>query len=168
MRRYQVRVGEKTFDITVAADGAEFAVTVDGRQRQVVVADLTSCRSQYLVDSLSREIDLRRHNGYWEVFLEGRQFAVETLDYNLAEIKKAAGVKETAKGPAEILAPMPGLVLNIFVEEGAQVERGETLLSLEAMKMENLIRASGPARIKKILVKPGEAIEKGARLIEFE
>jgi len=68
----------------------------------------------------------------------------------------------------DVKAPMPGLVLEIAVKAGDQVNEGDTLLILEAMKMENVIKAPGAGTVKSIVVKPKDAIEKNAVLIEME
>ena len=67
----------------------------------------------------------------------------------------------------EIKAPMPGLVLDIAVEEGQQVVKGDKILILEAMKMENSIVIPTDATIKTILVKAGQSVEKGQVLVEL-
>jgi biotin carboxyl carrier protein len=68
----------------------------------------------------------------------------------------------------QVKAPMPGLVLSILVEPGQSVHKGDSLLILEAMKMENVIKASADATIKSIAVQKGNAVEKGQLLITFE
>ena len=67
-----------------------------------------------------------------------------------------------------VKAPMPGLVLQITATLGQDVQKGDTLLILEAMKMENVIKATGEGRVKSIAVQQGAAVEKGQLLIEFE
>ena len=67
-----------------------------------------------------------------------------------------------------IKAPMPGLVLKIPTEAGQQIEKGDILLILEAMKMENAIKSPGAGTIKHIKVKEGDAVDKGEVLIELE
>ena len=68
----------------------------------------------------------------------------------------------------DITAPMPGLLLSIEVEVGAEIKKGEALVILEAMKMENVIKSPSDGIIKKITVTEGEAVEKGALLIVLE
>ncbi len=65
----------------------------------------------------------------------------------------------------DIEAPMPGLILNIMAKPGQAIEKGDQLLILEAMKMENVIKSPGPGIIKSIQVSEGEAVEKGQLLI---
>lgn len=66
-----------------------------------------------------------------------------------------------------ITAPMPGLIFEIKVKEGEKVKKGDPLLILEAMKMENIIKSPGDGEVKKILVKNGESVEKNKVLIQF-
>jgi biotin carboxyl carrier protein len=68
----------------------------------------------------------------------------------------------------ELKAPMPGLVVNFLVEIGQEVQIGDKLMILEAMKMENVIKASGQGIVKKINVIKGQSVEKSQILIEFE
>jgi pyruvate carboxylase subunit B len=63
---------------------------------------------------------------------------------------------------------MPGLIVRIHVEVGAEVSAGQGLVVMEAMKMENELRAPAAGRVKAIVVMPGTAVEKGALLIEPE
>jgi biotin carboxyl carrier protein len=64
-------------------------------------------------------------------------------------------------------APMPGLILSIMVEEGQEVKKGDPLLILEAMKMENIIKSPGDGKISALKAKKGDSVEKNQLLIEF-
>lgn len=68
----------------------------------------------------------------------------------------------------ELQAPMPGRIVNIAVEVGQELNVGDEILSLEAMKMENVLKAEGTGTVKTILAKADQVVEKGAVLIEFE
>ena len=74
----------------------------------------------------------------------------------------------SSKHVKEIKAPMPGLVLSIVVTEGQEVKEGDKILILEAMKMENSIMIHANAKIKRIAVKPGQAVDKGQILVELD
>jgi len=74
----------------------------------------------------------------------------------------------SAQKAQDLKAPMPGLVLEIKVAAGDSVEKGDAVLVLEAMKMENVLKASNSATVKAITVTQGQAVEKGEVLIEFE
>ena len=81
-------------------------------------------------------------------------------------VTRSAGQK--AGGPTTLKAPMPGLVVRVAVEAGAKVEAGAPLVVLEAMKMENELRATSAGVVKGVKVKAGQAVEKGQVLVEFE
>ena len=67
-----------------------------------------------------------------------------------------------------VKAPMPGLVLNIMVNQGQEVQKGDPLVILEAMKMENVIKSTGEGRVKVVHAQQGMAVEKGQLLLEME
>ncbi len=69
---------------------------------------------------------------------------------------------------SDIKAPMPGLVLKLFVSEGAEVKKGDNLFVLEAMKMENIIKSPADAIVKSIKIKSGHKVEKGQVLLLFQ
>ena len=68
----------------------------------------------------------------------------------------------------ELQAPMPGRIVNIAVEIGQELNVGDEILSLEAMKMENVLKAEGVGKVKAILFNSNDVVDKGAVLIEFE
>ena len=73
-----------------------------------------------------------------------------------------------ASGPAPLKAPMPGMIVRVNVQVGDAVMPGQSLIVMEAMKMENELRATAAATVKAVLAQPGSAVEKGALLIEME
>ncbi len=106
--------------------------------------------------------------GRWRLHDRGEDIEVEVLDERTRHIRSLLGVGKAQTGPSRLVAPMPGLVLRVQVAVGDTVGTGDGLLVLEAMKMENEIKARGTAVVARILVTPGQAVEKGAPLIEFE
>jgi biotin carboxyl carrier protein len=76
--------------------------------------------------------------------------------------------RRQAQGPGELLAPMPGMVRGVRVAKGQVVAKGDALLVLEAMKMENVLKASAGGTIDEVLVAEGEAVEKGQPLLRFQ
>ena len=106
--------------------------------------------------------------GKWRLALGGRDFRVEVLDERAARLRALAGGGGRKPRVASLSAPMPGLVVRIEVEEGDEVEEGEALLIVEAMKMENELRATAAARVVRVPVRSGQAVEKGQLLVEFE
>lgn len=102
-----------------------------------------------------------------EITIKGNVYTVdlkEDFDALLEKLGMGAGVSAVQ---SKVKAPMPGLVLEIFVKEGQEVTKDEPLLILEAMKMENVIKAPRDGQIKSIGVIKGNAIEKNTLLVEF-
>lgn len=103
-----------------------------------------------------------------KVEVDGEIFEIEIRN-ELDQMLDRMGFSSTAaKVLKDIKAPMPGLVLSIAVEEGQEVQEGDRILILEAMKMENSIVIHANAKIKKVNVKPGQAVDKGQVLVELE
>lgn len=127
----------------------------------------------------------------WSVVLHGRRFKVEVekgpdaegnatvringvrkdirvLDERTQLLEKMGMSVATAAGSGDVTAPMPGKVLEVLVEPGYAVEEGQPLLVLEAMKMENVIKATAAGIVSGVPVQKGDAVEKGSLLIGFE
>ncbi len=100
--------------------------------------------------------------------VDGESFDVEIKDELDQMLDKMGFGAASAKLIKEIKAPMPGLVLVINVSDGEEVTEGHKILILEAMKMENIILIHTNAKIKKIIVSAGQAVEKGQVLVELE
>ena len=102
------------------------------------------------------------------VEVAGEMFEVEIKDQLDQMLEKMGFGIAGGKHIEDIKAPMPGLVVQVSVSEGQEVKEGEPVLVLEAMKMENSIILHGDAKIKKVLVKSGQSVDKGQVLIELE
>lgn len=87
-------------------------------------------------------------------------------EYSLYRGFKPSGLG--GDGAGGLLAQMPGKITEIYVKEGQEVKKGDPLLILEAMKMENVIKANNSGKVLKINVKVGDTVEKGKMLIDFE
>jgi biotin carboxyl carrier protein len=111
------------------------------------------------LDAKNKEVALRIDGQVYKVAIsEPIDILLSKMGMDLKATKKAESVK----------APMPGLILKMLVEPGQHIKKGDGLLILEAMKMENLIKASADAIVKSIKVAERTAVEKGAILIELE
>jgi len=103
-----------------------------------------------------------------KIEIEGEIFDIvikDELDRLLEKMELGSASNKRIK---EIRAPMPGLVLEITITDGQEVNEGDKLLILQAMKMENSIVIHGQARIRKVMVNAGQAVEKGQVLVELE
>ena len=100
---------------------------------------------------------------------------INSVKYTIAlkdkydELLHSLGMDNVASAKInQIKAPMPGMVLNILVHEGNEVKKGDVLLVLEAMKMENVMKCPHDGIIKNVFVNALDKVEKGQKLIEFE
>jgi biotin carboxyl carrier protein len=100
--------------------------------------------------------------------IEGETFTVAIKDQLDQLVEQMGWNAAASKKIKDIKAPMPGLVLEVSVTEGQEVKDGDRIAILEAMKMENSLIVHVNATIKKVLVKAGQAVEKGQVLVELE
>ncbi len=102
------------------------------------------------------------------VNVDGYDFFVKVNEPLDLLIKKMGFLRQAAQTVKEVKAPMPGLVLDILVKVGDEVTENQNLLSLEAMKMENIIKSQGKGKVKEVKVTKGEAVDKNQILLIFE
>lgn len=165
--RYYVEVGGRTYCVELGAG----EVIVDGRsvRAQLEAVPGTTLR-HLLLDGRSHTLHAEQTNGKgaWELHLDGHRLDVEALDERTRAVRAMTAKTSTASGPKPVRAPMPGLVVRIEVQPGQTVQTGEGVAIIEAMKMENELRAEGAGVVSRVLVAPGKAVEKGEVLVEFQ
>ncbi len=105
--------------------------------------------------------------GRYTLWSDGHRFEVEALDERRRVIADMTGAQAARSGPAPLVAPMPGLVVRVSVQVGDQVQAGQSLVVMEAMKMENELRSTAAGTVASLRVQPGQAVEKGAVLVEL-
>ncbi len=111
------------------------------------------------IDKVAKQVELK---------MNGKLSSVKLSDQFDALLKSLGMDNLAAKKVLELKAPMPGLVLNILANEGDTIAKGDSLLVLEAMKMENIIKSPTEGVIKKIHAVKGNAVEKNQLLISFQ
>ncbi len=119
--------------------------------------------------SFSAEIVSSNLNkGFYEVKVNNNRYKVQ-INNALDELIKDMGFEiGSPKMISDIKAPMPGLVLEINIKNGQEVKENDTLLILEAMKMENVLTSPRDGIIKSVAIKKGDAVDKNQLLVEFE
>lgn len=162
---YFVTLAGRTFQVELGPGG----VSVDGSPVEAELAhvDGTEVRSLLLDGASHRMLAHRNGGGSWELHLAGRRYSVEAVDERTRAIREMTGVSGAAAGPRPVRAPMPGLVVKVEVEEGQRVEPGQGLVIVEAMKMENELKAESAGVVARIHAQPGQAVEKDQILIDF-
>jgi biotin carboxyl carrier protein len=110
----------------------------------------------------------RQGKGRYTLWVDGYRFESEALDERTRAIRDLSAASAAPAGPAPILAPMPGMIVRVSVKAGDRVEAGQGVVVMEAMKMENELRATAAGVVKSVEVYPGTAVEKGALLVALE
>ena len=113
-------------------------------------------------------MQVNRDERWVELRINGKPARV-ALSTPLDKLLHEMGMDTAAAAKAaQVKAPMPGLVLRVLVEPGAEVKKDDKVMILEAMKMENVIKSPGDGIVKQILVQAGQAVDKNQVLIDFE
>lgn len=118
-----------------------------------------------IVDGRSHESYIYQGDDNWQVLLHGRLYPVTVEDEREKRLRAAAGGGVAETGEFHLRAPMPGLVVTIPVSEGEEVKRGQVILILESMKMQNELKSPRDGTIGRIRVKPGESVEQKQTLL---
>ncbi len=164
--RFDAIVEGRTVAVEVRGRDGRYAVTVDGRPLSVDLQDFHHDAAGVLVFVEGRSYDVgveRRGTGY-RVLLRDDVVEVElaAAAAGTGELRRATG------GPARIAAPMPGKIVRVFVAIGQDVTAGQGLVVMEAMKMENELKAPRNGRVKELAVREGQAVETGAPIAVVE
>lgn len=141
-------------------------VIVDGKVFEV---DFESVSGQpvysLIVDGRSHESYIYQGEENWQVLLRGRLYPVTVEDEREKRLRSAAGGGVAETGEFHLRAPMPGLVVAIPVAEGQEVKKGQVILILESMKMQNELKSPRDGTIGRIRVKAGESVEQKQTLL---
>lgn len=163
--KYVTTIDEKLFDIEVVD---EHHVRIGDRLLEV---DFESVSGQpvfsLIVDGKSYESYVYQGDEDWQVLLRGRQYQVKVEDEREKRLKAAAGGGVAESGEFHLKAPMPGLVVAIPVEEGQEVTKGQVLIILESMKMQNELKSPRDGTVSSIKVKAGESVEQKQILLNL-
>ncbi|HJQ84580.1 MAG TPA: biotin/lipoyl-containing protein [Candidatus Binatia bacterium] len=164
--RFTAVVGETQHTVALAelADG-RWRVTVDDRERVVDSRQTAPGTFSLLIEHAATEVSVTSRGDEFQVVVGGLTHRLRLLDERAARRRERAGGGDGAR---EVRAAMPGKVVAVLVEAGATIERGQGLLVLEAMKMENEIASPRNGKIVEIRVKPGQAVEAGELLLRIE
>jgi biotin carboxyl carrier protein len=154
---YITTIGDREFRVEVLD---KRHISVNGRIMEV---DFEPIGGQpvysLLIDGKSYEAFVRPAEDEWEVLLLGQQYPVKVEDAREKRLRAAGAGSPQGSGDFQLKAPMPGLVVAVPVAEDQQVQKGEVLLVLESMKMQNELRSPRPGTVQRIKVAPGESVE---------
>ncbi len=161
--KYITTVDEREFTVEilderhVIVDGVAYTVNFESVSGQPVFS--------LLVDGKSYEAYVYADDGDWEVLLRGTLYPATVVDEREQRLRAAFGSGPAQSGEFYLKAPMPGLVVDVPVEDGQAVEEGDVLLILESMKMQNELKAPRDGTVARIRVEIGDSVERRQTLL---
>lgn len=161
--KYVTTIGEREYIIEIVD---ERHIVLDGTLYEV---DFNSVSGQpvysLLLDGQSYESFVYSGDEGWQVLLHGTLYPALVEDEREKRLRAAAGGRIAERGEFHLRAPMPGLVVAVLVNEGQSVEKGEVLVVLESMKMQNELKSPKPGTVARVRVKGGDSVEQKQTLL---
>ena len=165
-----VLIGGNRWDFSVRADGIEYWLTAPDGKKLLVESGwkpgMSLCIAR--VDGALHHVKIDRVTGGFRLRWAGADLVAKVLLPQVADLMPLMPVKQPPDLSKFLLCPMPGQVVRIDVAEGDIVEDGQTLAIVEAMKMENVLKAEKRAKVSKVRVKPGAVLAVDEVILEFE
>jgi biotin carboxyl carrier protein len=173
---FEIGVGNGVRAVSVTRQGSLLHVSVDGRTMVVDARRVGDLELSLLVapegaadavKSVDASLAVQRTAGDFDVHVAGRTIPVQVrVAGGFGRQKKAGAAQGT--GPQRIMAPMPGKIVRVLVKPGDEVKARQGLVVVEAMKMENELRAARDGRVRDIAVTEGQSVDAGALLLVVE
>ncbi len=155
--KYVTTVGDTEYTVEVLDKDH---VLLNGKLMQINFETISGQPVYSLViDGKSYEAYVYEGEEQLQVLLLGHQYPAQVEDERERRLRAAGGGGPAEAGEFQLKAPMPGLVVSIPVEEGQDIEKGQVLLVLESMKMQNELKSPRGGKVGRIRVKPGQSVE---------
>jgi biotin carboxyl carrier protein len=156
--KYITTINDQKFVIEIEQEGQ---ITVDGRSYDVDFQHLSEGGIiSLLLDRRSLEAIVEERDESWEVLIQGELYTVQVQDERAYRLAKARGATAEFSGEATIKSPMPGLIIAVPVQKGQAVKKGDKIIILESMKMENELRSPRDGIVTRINTQVGASVEK--------
>ncbi|MEP7291701.1 MAG: biotin/lipoyl-containing protein, partial [Chloroflexota bacterium] len=159
--KYVTIINDTRFEIEIEKDGS---LKVNGEPREVDFLKLGPALYSILMDHRSYEVVIEEREGDYEVLMQGRLYSGQVLDERAQLLATRRGGLDADTGELSIKAPMPGLIVAIPVSEGQEVKKGQTLVILESMKMQNELKTPRDGTVQRISVQAGHTVEQNKLL----
>ena len=169
---WAVTLEGETYELTLAGASADgvylLTASIDGKhcgKSQVSLHHVHGDKYMVSLDDQNTSVFLNRVPDGYKAVLQGHEFVAQVEEARIFHLKREMAASRERSEPAEIVAPMPGLVLAVEVEEGQEVAEGEGVVVVESMKMENEIKATMGGMVEKVMVETGQIVDKGEALV---
>jgi biotin carboxyl carrier protein len=160
MSLYCVLIGKNEYDVNITPE----KTTVNGKEIEIELVSLNN-NGLHLLKQGDQALEVylsQMKQGILDVQVGRQSLEVKVENYQQSIRKNADKSTE-----GDLVAPMPGVVIDVLVEKGQEVSQGQTLVLLESMKMQMQMRASITGIVRRIAVEPGQEVEKSALLISI-
>lgn len=160
--KYYVKVNEHEYVIEI---DHEHEITVNDATYAIDYQHLAEAGlSSLLINNRSVEAAVEENEDAWHVLMAGKLYTVHVQDERAYRLAQARGTLMDS-GEGQITAPMPGIIIAVPVQEGDTVAKGDKVIILESMKMENELKAPRDGIVQEVRVTPGAGVEKGQVLV---
>jgi len=163
---YEVTIAEKIYRVELVRTEQEWKCKLDGRELPLDVVSFQDGMLSLLLQGKSYEVKQETVGAESNVVVGQERFSASVRDPRSFRSRRRSGASE--QGVMKIKAPMPGKVVRILAPAGTQVEMGQSVVVIEAMKMQNELKAPKTGVVKKINVEEGAAVDAGQALAEVE
>jgi biotin carboxyl carrier protein len=172
--KFQFDIAERERSVEVHRHGSGYRVVIDGQVRMVdavrVKGDTWSLivrsENNLRLRSVEAIVVPQNGNGTVDVYIDGHRITVGQRS-GLGRRTRGVGAAHGA-GPQRLTAPMPGKVIRVLVKAGDEVQSRQGMIVVEAMKMENELRATRGGRVREVFVTEGQSVEAGTALVVVE
>lgn len=157
--KYVSRVNDREYVIEIDQEGR---ILVDDEPYNIDFEQLSEGGIiSLLINSRSLEAIVEERDEAWEVLIQGELYTVQVQDERSYRLARARATSLEVAGEAVIKSPMPGVIIAVPVSEGQVITKGEKVVILESMKMENELRSPRDGIVKHVYVAEGANVEKG-------
>ena len=168
-KKFIVSFEEKNIEINIKKDGDNFVTHVDNNEYHLSLnSQSNDPRITCLVNGQNMVVQVRKEKPRYQLVHKGKIAMGLISEQRVAELNELMPEKIPQDMSKFLLSPMPGLLIKVCVKEGQEVKAGEELAVVEAMKMENSLRASKDLKIKSILGSEGDNLSVDQKILEFE
>ena len=168
-KKYVIKFEDKRIDNIIQKDGDGFLVQINNNQYHLSLSmQSNDPRVICSIDNQKMVLQIRKRLPRYELVHKGKVALALISEQRLADLNELMPKKIPQDMSKFLLSPMPGLLIKVCVDEGQEVKAGEELAVVEAMKMENSLRASKDLKIKSILGSEGDNLSVDQKILEFE
>jgi len=164
--KYITTIDDVDFEVEILND---HQVQLNGKVYEVNFEEISSeMIYSLIVDGNAYEVLISEDENEWQVLFRGTMYTAEVIDEREKRLRDASGELALSSGDFILQAPMPGLVVKVPVKEGKKVKKGDVLVILESMKMQNELKSPHKGTITEVNVKKGDRVEKREVMVVLE